>query len=148
MTVSKSSRQALIREVLGRESIKNQEELRTALAKEGVSANQATISRDCREMGLLKTVSGYVLPDQLGAAMLASRQDIKLDHVYSANTAHNLVILKTGPGMAGATAILLDKSGRADVLGTVAGDDTIFVATPNAKAAKALVSAIVEGVLA
>lgn len=148
MSISKSSRQALIREVLGRTEVKNQEGLRKALAEQGITANQATISRDCREMGLLKTSTGYILPDQIGAAMLATRQEIKLDHVYSAKTANNLVILKTGPGMAGATAIMLDKSGREDVLGTVAGDDTIFVATPNAKAAKDLVTAIVEGVLA
>ncbi len=147
MAASKGSRQALIREILGRESVKNQEELRVALESEGIRANQATISRDCREMGLLKTVSGYLLPDQIGAAVLANRQEIKLDHVYSAQTANNLVVLKTGPGMANATAILLDQSGRKDVLGTVAGDDTIFVATPSAKSAKALVNAIIEGVL-
>ena len=148
MAASKSSRQALIREVLGLEQIRNQEDLRLALEKRGVSANQATISRDCREMGLLKTGSGYVLPDQIGAAMLARQQEIKLEHVYSAKTANNLVILKTGPGMAGATAILLDKSGHQDVLGTVAGDDTVFVATPSARTAKALVTDIIQGVLA
>ena len=147
MTPSKSSRQALIREILGREIVKNQEELRLCLEHEGVTANQATISRDCREMGLLKTNNGYLLPTQIGMAVLGTRQDIKLEHVYSADTASNMVILKTGPGMANATAILLDQSGRDDVLGTIAGDDTIFVATPSAKAAKSLWTAISDGEL-
>jgi len=147
MAAHKSSRQALIREIVGQQTIHNQEDLRQSLASEGVEANQATISRDCREMGLLKTPSGYLLPDQIGAALLATRQEVKLEHVYSARTAQNLVVLKTGPGMANATAILLDQSGRKEVLGTVAGDDTIFVATPSTKAAKTLAQVIVEGEL-
>ncbi|MEZ5989417.1 MAG: ArgR family transcriptional regulator [Planctomycetota bacterium] len=147
MPTSKSARQSLLRDILAKGPIPSQDALRRALHARGQRVDQATVSRDLKQLGALKTALGYVLPERLDQARTGPRGPVRLEHVFAVATAENLVILKTPPGQASPTAIELDRSGLAEILGTVAGDDTIFVATPNARAARRLAKAISGGEL-
>jgi len=95
---------------------------------------QPTLSRDVRELGLAKGPAGYVLPGDLApVALFAPRGEEKLDHllrdsVIFADGAGNLVVLKTPPAAAQPVASALDATPPEDCLGTIGGDDTIFVA--------------------
>jgi transcriptional regulator of arginine metabolism len=143
ITVSKLTRQALIRKILEQAPARSQDELRKKLARKGARANQATISRDIRELGAIKTASGYALP-----GTPPPRITVSLDHIYNIDVAGNLVILRTPPGLASPTAIELDRAGHPDLLGTVAGDDTIFVAARSAAAAAKIAKQLSKGTLA
>ena len=114
-----------------------QEELRRKLARRGIHVTQATVSRDIEELGLVKTRSGYRLPDaaEPSAPVQPTLQVILKEFLQDARQASNLVLLKTYPGNAHSVAAVLDAQDWAEVVGTVAGDDTIFVATPSAREA-------------
>ncbi len=114
-----------------------QEELRRKLARHGIRVTQATVSRDIEELGLVKTRSGYRLPDaaEPAAPVQPTLQVILKEFLREAGQASNLVVLKTYPGNAQAVAAALDAQDWPGVVGTVAGDDTIFVATPSPREA-------------
>jgi len=114
-----------------------QEELRRKLARHGIQVTQATVSRDLEEMGLVKTRSGYRLPEAVEppAPVQPTLQVILKEFLREVNQASNLVVLKTYPGNAHSVAAVLDAQDWAEIVGTVAGDDTVFVATPNAREA-------------
>jgi transcriptional regulator of arginine metabolism len=120
------------------------EELRAA----GHEVTQATISRDLQELGALKVRSedGFVyrLPDEMprGGGDLMTRNLLRTleDFVLVVRSAGNLVVLMTAPGHAAAVARAIDLAPNDDVVGTVAGDDTIFVATPDNDAAARLLA--------
>jgi len=129
-------------------SVASQEELLKLLQKRGFKVTQPTLSRDVRELGLAKTPAGYVIPEELRAlpAPVAfiprDRREAKLDHliassVISAQAAGNLVIIRTPVAAAQPVASALDGAQLDGVLGTIGGDDTIFVAfrTPSAASA-------------
>lgn len=142
---AKNRRQALIQELLLHGPVANQEELRGLLALRGVETNQATISRDVRELGLLKTRDGYVLPEsvrQTPRLAAPATEELPLQHVLSAALSGTLVVLRTPAGLASRTGYDLDRLEHPDIVGTVAGDDTLFVATPNVAAAKRLLRAV------
>jgi transcriptional regulator of arginine metabolism len=110
--------------------VKNQSELLEMLGSRGIDVNQATLSRDLRAMGLLKGPGGYELPaatapaaDEGAMALWSAIQG----WLRSATQAQNLVVVRTPPGGANALAIALDKAGWKEVLGTIAGDDTVIV---------------------
>lgn len=121
------------------------EELRAA----GHEVTQATISRDLQELGALKVRSenGFVyrLPDEMprGGGDLMTRNLLRTleDFALAVRGAGNLVVVMTAPGHAAAVGRAIDLAPNDDVVGTVAGDDTIFVATPDANAAARLVAA-------
>jgi len=138
---NKSSRQALILQLLANGPVGSQETLRNLLEQHGLETNQATISRDCRELGLIKTNTGYMLPGSL-ANRTAPASTPNLSDVLSVDLAANLVILRTPAGRASMVAIQIDHASYPDVVGTIAGDDTIFVATPSPTAAKRLLRTI------
>ena len=117
-----------------------QEELRRKLAKRGIQVTQATVSRDMEELGLVKTRSGYRLPDEAGPAapVQPTLQIILKEFLREVGLASNLVVLKTHPGNAPPVAAGLDSQEWPEVVGTVAGDDTVFVATPSARDAAQL----------
>ncbi|HEX7707927.1 MAG TPA: arginine repressor [Thermoanaerobaculia bacterium] len=125
--------------------VHSQDELLTALRKRGVKVTQPTLSRDLRELGLLKTTNGYVSPDAIApVATFVPRESrehrleqLLRDFVVSAEAAMNMVVLKTPPASAQPVASAIDAAAVDDALGTVGGDDTIFVAfrTPTAAAA-------------
>jgi transcriptional regulator of arginine metabolism len=123
--MTKRFRHGQILKLIRYRSIFTQEELARALKETGIDATQVTLSRDMRELGLVKTPDGY---RELGhdhpnlrVATLAAEflQDVRL--------AQNQVVLKTAPGHASLVAAALDDEGWPEVVGTIAGDDTILV---------------------
>jgi transcriptional regulator of arginine metabolism len=136
----KSRRQALILQVLDRESIRSQEQLRTALRALGVEATQATISRDIKELALVKRAAdgAYQRP---GPSMSAPAPGV-MTRALAGSVTHvdrvqQLVVLKTPPGQANPTAIAIDRASLPDIVGTIAGDDTILVIVRDTKQAAA-----------
>ena len=130
---SKSQRQRMIADWVRSERIGSQDELVARLAGEGVSATQATVSRDLDELGALRVRrdggAHYVLGGEADIAVTGSRLDRLLSEwVDSILVSGNLLILRTPPGSANLVANAIDRAAMPDVAGTIAGDDTIFVA--------------------
>ena len=132
----KTQRHAAILRIVRGETVGSQEQLRERLKAEGYNVTQATLSRDIRELGLAKTPSGYVIPGDLAPVTPFTPREIReerLEHllrdsVIFAEGAGNVVVLKTPPAAAQPVASALDATPPEDALGTVGGDDTIFVA--------------------
>lgn len=125
-----------IRELLESEAVATQEDLRKKLARRGIRVTQATISRDIEELGLIKTRGGYrlpVSPDAVPAPPQPTLSVILKEFVREVLVASNLVVVKTNPGNAHSVGVALDAERWPEVVGTVAGDDTIFIATPGAR---------------
>lgn len=145
--MSKLARHAAIRDALNSHSISNQDELRRVLYKRGHRVTQATLSRDIHELGLIKTADGYQFPaseEGSGSSWLPSVERLIHEFVYEAKTAQNIVVVKTSAGSAQPVAAALDAEGWPEVVGTVGGDDTIFVVAPDNKGAEKLLSRIKE----
>ncbi len=120
---------ALIRD----RAIGTQEELVRRLNDSGLFATQATISRDIKELGIIKTSDGngqqkYVALERGGNAPSGRLLKVFSEAVTKIDLAVNLVIVKTLPGMAQASASALDSMNLTEVVGTIAGDDTVFIA--------------------
>ncbi|MGO9268729.1 MAG: arginine repressor [Terriglobia bacterium] len=129
--MDKVYRRTQILELVGAGSIATQAELSAKLGRRGIHVTQATLSRDIEELGLVKTREGYRLP---GAAAASEPPQPPLDvvlkeFVREVRLAANLVVIRTHPGNAQTVAYTLDASPWPEVVGTVAGDDTIFLAT-------------------
>lgn len=129
----KEKRQALILEIIRSEEIETQEQLLAALAKRGVRCTQATISRDIKELRLIKEQSRsgrYVYSasrQQQTSDRTQGLQSILREGVISSDWAQNLVVLKTMPALANAAAATLDGMDWPDMVGSIAGDDTVLV---------------------
>ncbi len=134
--MTKARRQATLLDVIRRRPVRTQGELGRALERRGVRASQVTLSRDLRELGVVKAPEGYREP--LAAPPTSSDEAlfrVLREFLVEATPAQNLVVLKTKPGGANAVALALDRASWDDIIGTVAGDDTILAATAsNAKA--------------
>jgi transcriptional regulator of arginine metabolism len=130
-------RRTQILELLRREPIATQGVLRRKLAKRGIHVTQATVSRDIEELGVVKTREGYRLPEAVETVSLSqpTLSVLLKEFMVEARTAANLVIVKTHPGTAHTVAAALDAAAWPEIAGTVAGDDTIMVATPGSVAA-------------
>lgn len=138
--VTKLRRQRTIRELVASSTVRTQRQLVKALARTGIEVSQGTLSRDLRELGVVKAAGGYAMPSQAGSGGL-SRDDLAqalARFLVALRTAQNLVVLLTEPGGASALAQSLDESRLPEVVGTIAGDNTIFVATPDPAAARRL----------
>lgn len=116
----------------------SQTQLSQRLKAEGVHVAQATLSRDLRALNLVKTQKGYKLPEQLGVVDGNRNQQrlTILQFMIEAQAAGNLVVVRTQPGNASPVARSLDTIGWKEIVGTVAGDDTILVVTANAATAR------------
>lgn len=137
----KARRQTRIRDLLAQQHLRSQEEIAAVLARDGIEATQATLSRDLRELGVLKGPEGYTLPAP-GAAREPARRELQRAlgaFMVSARRAVNLVVVRTGAGQAPALASEIDRAGLEGAVGTVAGDDTIFVAATTATQASRIV---------
>ncbi len=135
----KAFRQAQVLKLVRRDSISTQDELAEKLAAAGIDASQVTLSRDIRELGLIKTAAGY--REQNSTQPHSSSDTLRRvlqEFLRDLRVAQNLVILKTVPGGAQPVARALDTEIWPEIVGTVAGDDTIFIAAPGAPAAKRL----------
>jgi transcriptional regulator of arginine metabolism len=134
--MNKSFRQGQILQIVRTKGIYTQEELARELGERGVQTTQVTLSRDMREIGLVKTADGYrQLAAEKGGPELATVVD---DHMQDIRVAQNLVVLKTSPGNASSLAIAIDRQEMDEVVGTVAGDDTVLVIAPDQEAAERL----------
>ena len=141
--MSKATRQKAILEILRKESIPSQEDLQGALEKRGIEVGQATLSRDIREMGLVKSAEGYGLPQ--GPAVepaLPSVERLVREFVLEIRQAQNMLVLKTSVGSAQPVAAALDGEQWPEVVGTLAGDDTILVISSDHKTAAGLAAKI------
>lgn len=129
----KEYRYAKIREIIQNQVIETQEELAEALLREGIEVTQATISRDIKEMMLIKVPDDNgryryaVSPEE--AALLAKSRYAPLFQgaVTNINYSGNLLVIQTMPGAAQAVAFVLDNTEIESIIGTIAGDDTILV---------------------
>ena len=132
MTAAKQQRQRLIADWLRQHRIGSQEELVARLDLAGVPATQATVSRDLEELGAVRVrregAMNYRLPEQLESGDSARLGRLLADWVTDIIPAGHLVVLKTPPGSANLVANALDAAGLEEVAGTIAGDDTIFLA--------------------
>ena len=130
---SKSQRQHLIERLLAERSVGDHSELVEFLAVEGVEASQASVIRDLDELGAVKLRAGgrtvYAIPEiaTQRAIPIETLRRVCGDWVVGAEHSDNLVVLTTPPGSAHVVASAIDRSDSTDVIGTVAGDDTILV---------------------
>ncbi|MBZ5618163.1 MAG: ArgR family transcriptional regulator [Acidobacteriia bacterium] len=134
--MTKTYRQGQILKLIRGKRISTQEELAHELGALGIAATQVTLSRDIRDLRLVKTRDGYqeMAPEETGPefSMLAA------EFLKDVLRAQNLVILKTSPGHANSVAVALDNEGWPQVIGTIAGDDTILVITTDGPTAEAV----------
>ena len=128
--MSKPVRHKRITELISHDAIYTQEDLRNQLRRSGIHVNQATLSRDLRELGLVKTVNGYALPAaEEGGPPLPAVEHLLREFVVDVREAENLLVLKTTPGSAQPVAAAVDSADWQEVIGTIAGDDTILIIT-------------------
>lgn len=142
----KEKRQAQILKLISAAEVETQEEITLYLQNLGFKVTQATVSRDIKDLNLVKT-SGvqkrykYIASDQISSD-LPDRKDrfssLVRDGVIQIRTAQQFVILRCHAGMAQAVASVIDSVDRSDIIGSIAGDDTIFVAAESVDAALAL----------
>jgi transcriptional regulator of arginine metabolism len=137
----RDKRQQAILKILAARPVARQSEFVSLLVKDGYEATQSSVSRDLRELGITKLEQGYARSEPAGnsAANVAIPTDFVRD-VLTAGT--SLTVVKTATGAAQRVALFLDRSNWPEIVGTVSGDDTIFVATRNGKEQKQLLSRI------
>ena len=134
--MNKRERQQQILSLIQAKPIGTQEDLRALLEHTGVAATQSSVSRDLEELGIVKQHGHYTLPRTNGAS---ARGLLSLDQAGD-----SLVIARTMPGLASAVAVAIDAAALPEVVGTIAGEDTIFIAVRGAKAQRAAVKQIWE----
>ena len=126
--MTKSYRQGQILKLIREKPIHTQDDLATELKAQGIAATQVTLSRDLRELQLVKTAGGY---QELSSAdeqeSLPQLGGLISDYLRDVRIAQNQVVLKTDPGHASIIAVALDSEDWPEVVGTIAGDDTVLV---------------------
>ena len=134
-------RRAAIRDLLAKGPAETQASLVSALQDLGHVATQSSVSRDLREIGAIKTTRGYELPsaDESADDQVAAVAEM-LRSITPAGS--NLLVIQTGVGAAQRVGLALDRCGWPGMVGTIAGDDTVFVATESAHAQKNLIARI------
>jgi transcriptional regulator of arginine metabolism len=134
--MNKRERQQKILDLIRAKPIGTQEDLRTMLGRAGVAATQSSVSRDLEELGVVKQHGHYTLPRTNGNG---NRGLLSLDHAGD-----SLIIARTFPGLASAVAVEIDAAAIPEVVGTIAGEDTIFIAVRDTKAQRTTVKHIWE----
>ena len=145
----KARRQALLLELVDREPLHSQEELRRRLHQRGFDATQATISRDISDLGLVKRAGdgAYQRPGVEASnpeTALAALERATAEFLRRVDRVQQLVVVRTGVGQAQPLALALDRAHLDDVVGTIAGDDTILVIARGARNAAALTKRLKE----
>lgn len=129
----KNDRQAVLLEIITQETIETQEQLLDRLREKGFKSTQATVSRDIKELHLVKEPVGqgryrYAVSVHRTRLNFADKlRAIFRESVLSVDHAQNIVVIKTMPGLANAAAAALDGMRHADIVGTLAGDDTVLL---------------------
>jgi transcriptional regulator of arginine metabolism len=143
--MNKTLRQRAILDALRTGPVANQEELQRALRKRGFKVGQATLSRDIHDLNLAKTAEGYALPQGEGSAgPLPPVQRLVREFVLDVRPAQNLLVVNTIVGSAQPVAAALDAQEWEEMVGTLAGDDTILIVCPDKEAAKKVATRIGE----
>ncbi len=143
--MSRVARREAIRRIVTDRPLQSQEAVQAALARLGIEATQATISRDLRAIGAVKGPGGYTVPPVEPPALGpgdAEMGAVLAQHVTSVVAAVGLVVLKTTPGSAQIVALELDRFPPSQVVGTVAGDDTVLVAVETPAGVKSVCRAL------
>jgi transcriptional regulator of arginine metabolism len=122
--MQKSERQKKLLRLIRAKPIETQEDLRAHLERAGIPATQSSVSRDLDELGIVKQHGRYTLPRANGSA----RGLLSLDL-----SGANLIVARTEPGLASAVAVELDAAGITEIVGTLAGEDTVFIAVVDEK---------------
>jgi transcriptional regulator of arginine metabolism len=140
----KTRRQSAILDAIQRGPVRSQEQIRRAIRAAGFEVTQATLSRDIRELGLVKggADGAYQAPVQAGPNGQAARSMLNravADYLTRVDQVQQLVVLRTGPGQAQLLGVALDGARLPEVVGTIAGDDTILAIARDARRARALV---------
>ncbi len=139
----KTQRQAKIMEIISSRDIETQEQLLQALQEAGCYSTQATISRDIKELRIIKELTSfgtyrYTTSNKEGGHTFSARLNtIFRECITGFDYAQNMVVIKTLPGLANAAASAIDGMSMAVVLGSLAGDDTVFVVMRDTNAAAA-----------
>jgi transcriptional regulator of arginine metabolism len=133
-TLGKPQRQHRIARVLEEQAVSSQAQLVELLAGDGIVATQATVSRDLEDLGAVKVripggTMAYAIPEHAKDAAAPDDHLRRVMGEFVVDVAHsaNLVVLRTGPGSAHVVASAVDRAGMSDIVGTVAGDDTLIV---------------------
>jgi transcriptional regulator of arginine metabolism len=139
-TETRQKRQDAILEILQQQSVARQTELVTHLQDRGINATQSSVSRDLKQLGITKLNQGYVQPQitttNNGMDLTAIGELVREIETAGAN----LTVIKTAIGAAQRVAVYLDRSEWTEIVGTLSGDDTIFVATRSANEQRRLVT--------
>ena len=146
----KNNRQAMILEIISQENIETQEQLLARLQERGISSTQATISRDIKQLHLVKELAAggiykYAISQRKAAVNFAGRlRTISGGRWVSYDAAQNIVVVKTMPGLASAACSALDHMEIAYMVGSLAGDDTALLVMKDAESAAAFCEDIQE----
>ncbi|MFO0962454.1 MAG: hypothetical protein U0625_06045 [Phycisphaerales bacterium] len=142
VTVSPVQRRARLAAIIASEQVGSQQELAALLRRrEGIAVTQATLSRDLAELGVVKGPAGYALPGVASPAAAGREAALASSlraHLLSVERGGTLVVLRTPSGHANSLAVELDRAGLPGALGTIAGDDTIFIAARDTESAARL----------
>jgi transcriptional regulator of arginine metabolism len=148
VTDAKARRQRAIAELIRSEILHSQEEVAHRLAEIGFVATQATVSRDLVELGAVKVrrdgKTGYALPADTPAPRTAKLETVIRQWVQSIRPAGNLLVMKTPPGSAHVVGFAIDQARLDEVVGTICGDDTIFIAFETPSAAQTFASELLQ----
>ena len=139
----KSQRQAKIIEIISNKNIETQEQLLQELAQSGFHSTQATVYRDIKELRVIKELTSFgtyryaAAADEVGGTFTARMNTIFRECVTHFDYAQNMIVIRTLPGLASAAASAIDSMNLSVILGTLAGDDTVFVVMRDSNAAAA-----------
>lgn len=136
---SQAKRHRLLKKLIGEASFSSQSALVARMRKFGLHATQSSISRDLRELGVMKIAGKYALPIALERKPQNTIQRMILEIDFAGQ---NLVVVKTTPGAANAVAQAIDEEKPSGIVGTVAGDDTIFIAVKNRTSQRKIAEAV------
>jgi transcriptional regulator of arginine metabolism len=135
--MTKEKRQQKIRSLIQSSNISRQDELTELLSEAGYSVTQSSISRDLEQIGIVKVHGFYALPQTGGSTPKFGLLSLK-------TAGENLIVARCESGLASAVAVRIDNAKVSDLVGTIAGDDTIFIAVKDAKAQKSVMKKIWE----
>lgn len=136
--MNKSYRQGQIAKLVSTRPVHTQQDLARQLKAAGIEATQVTLSRDIRELGLVKTAEGYRQLASAPASAGPSLASILGEFLVDVRQAEQILVLRTPPGGAQSVARALDQEAWPEIAGTIAGDDTVMAVSSNAKAAAAV----------
>lgn len=146
----KMTRHAKIKEIIDNHKIETQEDLAAALRSEGIDVTQATVSRDIKELMLVKVPDAnghyhYAYPKDHGMLLTVERLERTFhDSIVSVRSSDCMVVIRTMPGTAQSVAFALDYMKWPEILGTIAGDDTVFIALENKEGVLSLLKRLKE----